>query len=603
MPAEDSPNLHYQISLDDLQAHLFGITLTIQNPQALQRLSLPAWIPGSYLIREFAKNLQSLRAQQNQHDVSWQQINKSTWEVSCNPQLPLIVSYQIYAFDNSVRTAWLDAQRGFFNPTSLCLSVQGQTQQPHTIALVKSAQTRHWQAATALQALRVDNTGFGTYYAENYDQLVDSPFELGTFWSGEFVACGIPHRFIVTGASAAFDGAQLLADSQKICETAIRFWHPETPNARLQPSQPPPHPHYLFMLNAVHDGYGGLEHRNSTALICRRGDLPQTQARHRSDGYIMLLGLISHEYFHTWNVKRLRPAEFLNYDYSQENYTELLWFFEGFTSYYDDLLLHRAALIDTPQYLKLLGRTINTVEQTPGAAVQTVAQASFDAWTKYYRQDENTINATISYYTKGSLVALCLDLSLRNEGNTSLDAVMRELWHICQGGAMTENDLLCVLERLAKRSFATEIKTWVHSTHNLPVQALLQQHGIQIMETRADIAQQLGLRVNEKNGILIQAVLRASAAESAGFATHDEWLGIEVTDPTSQACNSTKRWRITQLSDIALYAGTHHQIQAIIARERQLLQLPLQIPADKTVKQLHLQSSEQAHAWLNGNIA
>jgi predicted metalloprotease with PDZ domain len=226
-----------------------------------------------------------------------------------------------------------------------------------------------------------------------------------------------------------FDGKRLLADTQKICETAIRFWHGEGK---------PPFKSYVFMLNAVatDDGYGGLEHRNSTALICGRRDLPRLGEARASEGYTTLLGLISHEYFHTWNVKRLRPAEFARYDYAQENYTELLWFFEGFTSYYDDLLLRRAGLIDDalPQAAQQ--------NHQPGAAntgpsVQTVAQASFDAWVKYYRQDENTPNATVSYYTKGSLVALCLDLTLRAEGKATLDDVMRALWKRCAGGPMT----------------------------------------------------------------------------------------------------------------------------------------------------------------------
>jgi len=285
---------------------------------------------------------------------------------------------------------------------------------------------------------------------------VDCPFELGPFWSGSFTACGIPHRFVVAGAPPSFDGAKLLADTQAICEAEIRFWHGQERSQKQSRSRktgegqsPIPFKHYVFMLNAVADGYGGLEHKNSTALICKRADLPRlprttlAPTTHKQpEGYTQLLGLISHEYFHTWNVKRLRPLELATYDYTQENYTELLWFFEGFTSYYDDLLLRRAGLIDNATYLKLLTKTVNGVAQTPGRLVQSVAQASFDAWVKYYRQDENTPNATVSYYTKGSLVGLCLDLSLRAEGKTSLDAVMRGLWARCQGGPMAEADLL-----------------------------------------------------------------------------------------------------------------------------------------------------------------
>ncbi len=200
--------------------------------------------------------------------------------------------------------------------------------------------------------------------------------------------------------------------------------------------------------------------------------MPRLGEAKTSEGYTTLLGLISHEYFHTWNVKRLRPAAFARYDYTRENYTDLLWFFEGFTSYYDDLLLRRAALIDDAVYVRLLNKTINQVLQAPGRKVQSVAQASFDAWVKYYRQDENTPNATISYYQKGALVALCIDLTLRREGKATLDDVMRALWQRCQGGPMQEADVLAVLQSLSGRSWAKEIKAWVHGTGELPLRPL-----------------------------------------------------------------------------------------------------------------------------------
>ncbi len=324
------------------------------------------------------------------------------------------------------------------------------------------------------------------------------------------------------------------------------------------------------MLNAVADGYGGLEHRNSTALICGRRDLPRQGEPRASEGYTTLLGLISHEYFHTWNVKRLRPAEFATYDYSRENYTELLWFFEGFTSYYDDLLLRRAGLIDDATYLKLITKTINQVLQTPGRAVQTVAQASFDAWVKYYRQDENTPNATVSYYTKGSLVALCLDLALRREGKTTLDAVMRALWARTAGGPMAEADLRAVLEQLAGRSFDSELAQWVHSTSELPLADLLAAHGVTLKAEAPQLAQRLGLRVAENHSVQVKTVLRGGAAEKAGMAAGDEWLGLEVQG---------QGWRIGKLDDVTFYAGTETALTAIVARDGRLLRLPLALPS------------------------
>ena len=389
------PAVHYSIDASHTHSHLFKVSLHIAEPQAGQVVSLPVWIPGSYLVREFAKNLQSLKATQGGKAVASHQENKSHWHIQCKAGQALQLSYEVYAFDNSVRTAWLDTQRGFFNGTSLCIRVHGQEDLPHGITLT-AIKGSTWLAATGLQASKVNKQGFGDYLASNYDELVDCPFELGNFWRGQFTACGIPHEFVVAGALASFDGARLMADTQKICETEIKFWHEKKSNASA------PYKRYVFMLNAVEEGYGGLEHRNSTALICNRRDLPALGMKKMPDAYVTLLGLISHEYFHTWNVKQLRPAEFKRYDYTQENYTELLWFFEGFTSYYDDLLLRRAKLIDDSTYFKLINKTINMVLQAPGRQVQSVAQASFDAWVKYYRQDENTPNSTISYYTKGA---------------------------------------------------------------------------------------------------------------------------------------------------------------------------------------------------------
>ena len=552
--------VHYRIETADPHARLFTVTLTVAHPQEQQELSLPVWIPGSYLVREFSKNLQRLSAQQGRR-VPLLQLDKHRWRATCRTDRPLVLTYEVCAYDSSVRTAWLDASRGFFNGTSVCLRVHGQEDAPHALEVASTAATAHWSVATGLTPQSIDKRGFGVYAASHYDELVDCPVEMGTFWSGQFTACGVAHRFVVAGAAPSFDGKRLLADTQKICETAIRFWHGKGK---------PPIKNYLFMLNAVHDGYGGLEHRNSTALICGRRDLPRTGEARASDGYTTLLGLISHEYFHTWNVKRLRPAEFFRYDYSQENYTQLLWFFEGFTSYYDDLLLRRAGLIDDATYLKLLAKATNQVLQTPGRSVQTVAQASFDAWVKYYRQDENTPNATVSYYTKGSLVALCLDLTLRREGKTTLDDVMRALWKRCAGGPMTEADLRAELASLAGRSFDNELDQWVHSTAELPLAELLAAHGVALKPEQPQLAQRLGLRVTENHSVQLKTVLRGGPAETAGMASGDEWLGVQVQG---------EGWRIARLEDVAFYAGVATQITAVVARDGRLLQLPMALPA------------------------
>ena len=596
----------YSVRVLDRHAHLFHVTLTIAEPAADQVVSLPVWIPGSYLIREFSKTLQNLRANQGKTPVELVQRDKRSWQATCTTKKPLVLTYEVYAFDNSVRTAWLDASRGFFNGTSLFLQVAGQECTPHELTLQADKTLVGWQIATGLAPFKVDKNGFGRYLAENYDDLVDCPVEMGTFWSDTFVAGGLPHRFVVAGAPPSFDGARLVKDTQAICEAEINFWHGAKKGRKK--THPPPHKHYLFMLNVVDDGYGGLEHRNSTALICMRKDLPRLNQPALTppsvnlpdakpavnDGYVQLLGLISHEYFHTWNVKRLRPAEFARYDYARENYTELLWFFEGFTSYYDDLLLHRAGLIDDSTYLRLLNKTINQVHQTPGRALQTVAQASFDAWVKYYRQDENTPNATVSYYTKGALVALCLDLTLRQEGHATLDDVMRALWQRCRGGPMAESDVLTVLETLAGRSYAKEISRWVHDTTDLPLQALLEQQGVGMLNEPAQLAQRLGMRVSEGTSIQVKTVLRGSAAEQAGFAAGDEWLGVQVGQG-----KTTTQWRMNKLDDLLLYTDASPKIVAMVARDKRIVNLQLSVPASVHTWLLVSRDKARIGQWLN----
>ncbi|OOG37343.1 M61 family metallopeptidase [Polaromonas sp. A23] len=588
--------IHYRVEVANLHAHLFRVTLTVAKPLSLQRVALPVWIPGSYLVREFSKNLQGLKARQGTRALpagQVSQLDKCSWQIRCNADRPLVLTYEVYANDNSVRTASLDATRGFFNGSSLCLQVEGQERAPHLLELVTPAGVSGWAAATGLSPLKVNKQGFGTYLAADYDELVDCPVEMGAFWSGSFVACGVPHRFVVAGATSGFDGERLLADTRKICEAQIRFWHG---------SKKPPHKNYLFMLNAVDDGYGGLEHRNSTALICKRQDLPRVGSSKLPEGYTTLRGLISHEYFHTWNVKRLRPAEFSRYAYDSENYTELLWFFEGFTSYYDDLILRRAGLLDDASYLKLLNKTINQVMQTPGRLVQSVAQASFDAWVKYYRQDENTPNATVSYYTKGALVALCLDLSLRAESKAAvpvtLDDVMRRLWVRCRGGMMTEADFAEVLQELSGRSYAPEIASWVHGTSELPLRDLLQRHGVGVLDEPSQLAQTLGLRVQDgAGGVQIKTVLRNGAAENAGFAAGDEWLAVEPVIP-GKSKTPVDAWRLAKLEDVTLYAGPHKKVVAIVARDKRLLRLELSLPPTENTWRLVSRDSTLVSRWL-----
>lgn len=562
----------YRIDVADAHAHLFRVTLTIADPAAEQHFSLPVWIPGSYLVREFARHLSALEARQGERAATLVQHGKASWSVACSGNAALVVTCVVYAFDASVRTAFLDARRGFFNGTSLCLRVHGREAEPHRLQIGNLP--AGWRVASAMRGLKLDVRGRGSYEAADYDELVDHPFELGDFWRGTFEAAGVTHDVVVAGALPTFDGDRLLADAKRICETEIAFWHGGKPGGSDKTGKPakpgkPPFDRYLFLLNAVDDGYGGLEHRASTALIAARRDLPRLGVSPSVDGYVTLLGLISHEYFHTWNVKRLKPATFAQYDYTQENYTELLWFFEGFTSYYDDLFLLRAGLIDAPRYLKLLAKTWSGVLATPGRHVQSVAASSFDAWVKYYRGDENTVNATVSYYTKGALVALSLDLTLRAESGRSLDDVMRALWVNSRGGPITEGDIAQALAQAIGRSMGPEIDAWVHGTGELPLEPLLALAGIRSLAEAGTVPQRLGLRVAESalTGVQVKGVLRGGAAERAGLAAGDELL----------AANG---WRLRRLDDLHGIAPAGREIELLASRDQRVFSVRLALGAE-----------------------
>ncbi len=572
----------YRIEIADLKAHLLRIHLSIPAPSAQQEVSLPVWIPGSYMVREFSGHLQKLQARQGRKRLIPEQLDKCSWRLPSRAGQPLELTYEVYANDPSVRMAQLSHERCFFNATSVCLRIDGQDDAALILEVPPPTEQRRWILATGLKPLKIDRRGFGRYQASDYDELADCPVCFGQLWSGHFEVAGITHRFVVSGAPATFDGARLLEDTRKICETQIRFWHGR---------HKPPFGQYVFMLHAVSEGYGGLEHRNSTALICARKDLPGSDSTKVSEGYTTLRGLISHEYFHTWNVKRLRPAEFARYDYTRENYTELLWFFEGFTSYYDDLMLRRCGLLDNAGYLKLLGKTINQVLQTPGRHVQSVAQASFDAWVKYYRHHENTPNATVSYYSKGALVALCLDLTLRSmRHDLNLDGILRELWQRCRGGPMSQADLLAQLQASSGRSFEAEIGQWVHTTEELPVQALLESHGVAVVKEPDQLAQRLGMRVEEGQGLKVKTVLHGGPAHAAGLSAGDEWLAIERADGSG--------WRLRRLDDLFVYAKAGDKVKAVVSRDEQLLRLPLKVPEAGHTWRLAVQDAALLERWI-----
>ncbi len=595
----------YRVSILNASTHRYRVDLTVQAKDLPLTVSLPVWIPGSYMVREFARHLSGLSASRGKQALHVTALDKATWRIDdavdvrdassqrqARRQAAVVLSYEVYAFDTSVRAAYLDPARGFINGTSLFLRVHGQERAAHVVTF--GPLPRGWRIATGMQPLaagKASGTRTGArpaakgspkaFAARDYDELVDHPFELGTFWHGHFTARGVAHELVVAGAWPNFDGERLLADTQRICEVHLDFWHAQ--GGRAAQARDVPFKRYVFMLNAVDEGYGGLEHRASTALIACRRDLPrvasvvttassqamEAASTRKPDAYITLLGLISHEYFHTWNVKRLTPAELASIDYSRENTTELLWFFEGFTSYYDDLLLRRAGLISDEQYLKLVAQPLTNVLATPGRHAHSVAQASFDAWIKYYRSDENTPNATVSYYAKGALVALALDLTLQQSG-ASLDDVMRWLWQQPAQDAhgtrpVTEALIADALRAVAGRSMARELKAWVHGTADAPWSALLERTGVSTQQEPATtLAASWGLRLTESaaTGAHVKNVLRGGAGEAAGLMVGDELLAVDG-------------WRVRKLDDAKGWLKPNATVKLTIVRQQRLQTLRL----------------------------
>ena len=517
-------NIHYQVTANHPATHRFLVELNIVNPDPEgQVLWLPDWIPGSYMIRDFARNLSGLQAfNAAGQTLTIEQINKSTWRVQPCPS-HLVICYEIYAWDLSVRSAYLDQTRGYFNGTSLFLAVAGQENQPHSVELIAPEGFSQWRVATTLPTRSAPAGQFGIYEAPNYDELIDHPVEMGEFAYHEFVVCGVPHALAVSGVQQA-DLARLCADLRRICEAQIQFF-----------GQPAPFARYLFQLHVVGQGYGGLEHRSSTSLIASRDSLPGWQEPESpSAGYLELLGLCSHEYFHSWNVKRLKPIEMLAPDLQREVHSELLWFFEGVTSYYDDLFLLRAGIIKPQQWLNLLSKTMTRYLRTPGRFHQTVAASSFDAWTRFYKQDENTLNAVVSYYLKGALVALSIDLTLRklSENEVSLDDLMQQLWQRYLSGqpGVSEQVIREHLLDMVGPAMQEQLTQWLHSTNELPVLALLAEFGVKVSVTAEAGKVNCGLGVNIKpcaeGGVTLSFVARGSAAEQAGLSAGDAVVAI-----------------------------------------------------------------------------
>lgn len=549
--------VRYRITPTSPRAHLFEVQTTVLKPDRQgQRFALPAWIPGSYLIREFARHFIQVNAEVGGKPVFIEKLDKHTWRAAPldDPDAALTVTATVYAWDLSVRAAHLDQTHAFFNGPSVFLAVAGREHEPCDVVIEppQDPSCKGWRVATTLPPLDVRPAGFGTYRAASYDDLIDHPVEMGTYDVVEFTAAGIPHQMAITGR-ARFDRERLQKDLAAVCAEHIKMFHGERSSTGQFTRTPAPIARYLFLTTALGEGYGGLEHKDSTALICKRDDLPKPGTSPKpemSDGYRGFLGLCSHEYFHLWNVKRIKPAAFTPYVLDKEGYTRLLWAFEGITSYYDDLALVRAGVITVESWLELLGRTVTRVLRGAGRKKQSVADSSFDAWIKFYRPDENTPNAVVSYYTKGSLVALALDLTIRSATGSarSLDDVMRALWerHGMKDVGVPEDGM----EKIASETAGVDLKPffdeYVRGTADVPLAALLEPYGIEMglrpsegdsdqggkpcKKPREELMQRgtLGVAVGSgDDGAHLAHVHDGSAAQEAGLSAGDVVIAVD----------------------------------------------------------------------------
>lgn len=506
--------LHYQIEFDDYRQHLIHVTLRfVADPT--QVLSLPTWIPGSYLIREFSKHIESVRAYDEEGRLlEIQKFEKNKWRLFNTDHELITVEYDVYAYDLSVRGAYVDQTRLYVNPACACLGLEGQEDKAVEVELFLPDELKHFQLATGMASKSLVKGRF-TLKAKNYAELIDAPFELAEQTRFGFEANGIPHEFVVSGKHA-MNAARMQQDIEKICETEISMFGSA------------PFSNYTFMTMATANSYGGLEHPNSTSLISPREDLPKAnEPEEPSEDYQRFLGLCSHEYFHSWLVKFIRPENFVNYDLNKEGYTSLLWIFEGFTSYYDDLILLRSGVISQASYIKLLKTQIDRYLQNPGRFVQSVSESSFDAWVKFYRQDENSNNAGTSYYNKGCLVALCLDLGLRLRGS-SLDALMRKLYENAQKGIQVhERTIVELCNELTGDNWIEQINHLINTTDELPLDQLFPEFGLSY-SLKNDKSLPLGLKLVEKpEGVLVQSARRNGAAAQAGLSAHDVIIAID----------------------------------------------------------------------------
>lgn len=503
-------DLHYQIAMPHPESHLFEITLTIRGWSAPHLdLKMPVWTPGSYLVREYARHVQDFAAIADDRILPWQKCRKNHWRIATDGIRDLTITYRLYANELTVRTNHLDTTHGYFNGAATFFYIPGQEQTPLRLTVVPPSPD--WQVATTLPAIA---NQVNTFAIADFDTLVDSPVEVGTHAVYPFTAQGKPHEFVIWGRGN-YDPDHLIADTQKIIDVEAAIFGGV------------PYERYQFLLHLSNQGYGGLEHKNSCTLNYSRFTFRSVEK------YNNFMQLVAHEFFHLWNIKRIRPKALERFDYDQENYTPSLWFSEGVTSYYDLLIPLRAGIYDARTYLRELSKELTRFLTTPGRRVQPLNESSFDAWIKLYRRDANSNNNQMSYYLKGAMVALLLDLLIRSrhDNQRSLDDVMRQMWHTYGQDEIgfTEADLEAVVGAVADTDLRAFFQRCLTTTDELPFDDYLAPFGLHLTPGEvADLPPFTGITLRaDGDRPVVRFVEYGSPGQRAGLDAEDEILALD----------------------------------------------------------------------------
>ncbi|WP_375435535.1 M61 family metallopeptidase [uncultured Hymenobacter sp.] len=553
-PALAASTLRYTLAMPAPQTHYFEVDMSLGGfGKQYTDLKMPVWAPGSYLVREFARHVEGFQAKAGSQVLRTEKINKNTWRVYHPKAKDFTVHYSVYAYELSVRTSFLDAAHGYVNGTSVFMYPADSKQLASTLEVQPAA---GWtQVSTSLKP----TGGQFTFTSSNYDELADSPIEIGTHKVMRFEANGTPHTVAMFG-SAKYDEAKLLADMKRVCEEAHRVVG-QNPLDR-----------YLFIVHNIERGTGGLEHLYSTTLSTSRNAY-STEA-----GYKGFLGLVAHEYFHLWNVKRIRPVALGPFDYDNENYTHMLWVSEGGTSYFGDKIVQRAGFVSPEEYLGSTSTSITRVENTPGNKVQSAAESSFDAWIKGYRPNENSANTGISYYDKGELIGAMLDLMIINEtkGQQQLDDVMRYLYdqyYKKQERGFTDEEYQAAVAKVAGRRFDDFFRCYVYGTETLPYETVLGYAGLKLNTAPLTTDAVLGATVSTTGGkFTVTSTLRNGSAWQGGLNVNDEVLAVDgnrLTDDPSKLLASRP-------------VGS--QVKMLVSRDGQLKELTFPLLASTAIR-------------------